>query len=121
MSEQKNFPWEQGAMHGEDMPDGLPLADQMAYTALRNIYWSYREKRMSREQARTEKQKLHREWEKAKDAEIFDKKLTEYHVRQIKAQEAAVCICRKNPTAENALQLCDVIDGLERSFDNGKL
>lgn len=108
-------------MHGEDMPDGLTLADQMAYTALRNIYWSYREKHMSREQARMEKQKLRREWEKAKEAEAFDRKLTEYHVRQIKAQQAAMCACRKDPTPENALRLCNVIDGLERSFDNGEL
>lgn len=114
MSEQWSFPWEQAAMRGEAMPDGLCLADQMAFTTLRNIYWSYREKRMGREQAAAEKKVLRREWEKAVETAAFDRKLTDYHVRQIKAQEHAVCVCRKDPTPENALRLCDVIDGLAR-------
>lgn len=99
-------------MSGAELPDGLSLPDQMAYTALRNIYWSHRERRLSREQAAFEKNKLRRAWEKAKSAEAFDRELTERHVWQIKAQEAAVCACRKNPTPENALRLCDVVDGL---------
>lgn len=120
MSERWTFPWEQEAMRGDGIPDGLSLADQMAYTALRNIYWSHYEKRLSREQAKAEKNKLRREWEQARAAEAFDRRLTESHVRQIKAQEAAVCACRKNPTAENALRLCDVLDGLEKLELNEK-
>jgi len=112
MNEQWTFPWEQGAMHGAELPDGLSLPDQMAYTTLRNIYWLHRERRLSREQAAVEKNKLRREWEKAVASEKFDRELTERHVRQIKAQEAAVCVCRKSPTPENALRLCDVVDGL---------
>ena len=60
MSERWTFPWEQEAMRGDGIPDGLSLADQMAYTALRNIYWSHYEKRLSREQAKAEKNKLRR-------------------------------------------------------------
>lgn len=116
MSEPWSFPWEQSAMRGEDMPDGLSLADRMAYTTLRNIYWSYREKRMTREQAAAEKRKLRQEWERAKQEEAYDRKLTEYHARQIKAQETAISACRKDPTPENAIRLCDVVDGLERRF-----
>lgn len=51
---------------------------------------------------------------KAKVAEAFDRKVTDYHVRLIRAVELAVCVCRKDPTPENAIRLCDVIDGLER-------
>lgn len=114
MSEPWTFPWEDRARGGADMPEGLPLADQMAYTALRNIYSAYREKRMDREQASWEKRILRRKWEKAKEAEAFDRKLTDYHVRLIRAVERAACACRKDPTPENAVRLCDVIDGLER-------
>lgn len=114
MSETWTFPWEQDAQRGADMPEGLSLADQMTYTALRNIYGSYREKRIAREQASLEKRLLRREWEKVKEAEAFDRKLTDHHVRLIRAVEQAACACRKDPTPENALRLCDMIDGLER-------
>lgn len=114
MSEQWTFPWEQEARRGADMPGGLKLADMMAYTALRSIYRDFREKRMDREQAGREKQLLRRSWEKAKEAESFSDKLTAHHVRLIRAVEQAVCACRKDPTPENAIRLCDAIDGVER-------
>lgn len=117
MSEVWTFPWEQEARRGADMSDGLPMADQMAYTALRSIYRDFREKRMDREQASREKQLLRREWDKAKEKIAFLDKLIAYHVRLIRAVEQAVCACRKEPTPENALRLCDVIDGLERPVE----
>lgn len=96
------------------MPDGLSLPDQMAYAALRSIYRDFHEKRLDREQAAREKRLIRREWEKAKEAEAFERKLADYHVRLRRAIERAACACRKEPTAESALRLCDVIDGLER-------
>lgn len=114
MSEAWTFPWEREARSGSDMPEELGLADMMAFTALRNIYGAYREKRMDREQASREKRLLRREWEKAWEAEAFDRKLTDHRVRLIRAVEQAACACRKDPTPENAIWLCDVIDGLER-------
>ena len=113
MSERWEFPWEQEAQRGADMPDGLKLADQMAYAALRSIYHDFHEKRMDRGQASREKQLLRRSWEKAKEAEAFSDKLTAHHVRLIRATERVVCACRKDPTPENALRLCDAIDGLD--------
>ena len=114
MSERWTFPWEQDASWGAEMPESLSLADQMAYTALRNIYGAYHEKRLDREQAGREKRLLRRSWEKAKEAEAFDRKQMDYHVRLIRAVESAACACRKDPAPENALRLCDVIDGLDR-------
>ena len=38
MSTGFSFPWEKAAMRGEELPDGLSLPDQMAYTCLRHIY-----------------------------------------------------------------------------------
>ncbi len=112
MSGQWTFPWEQEARSGADMPAGLPLVDMMAYTALRSIYRDFHEKRMARDQASREKRLLRREWEKAKSADAFCRKLTDHHVRLIRAVEQAVCACRKDPTPENALLLCNAIDGI---------
>ncbi len=113
MSERWTFPWEWEAMGGRMVPEGLSLADRMAYSALRSVYYDFHEKRIDREQAAKEKRLLRREWEKAKEAEAFERKLAEYHVRLIRAAERAVCACRKEPTPENAVRLCNVIDGLE--------
>lgn len=114
MSERWTFPWEREAQNGADMPEGLPLEDMSAYATLRSIYHDFHEKRMSREAAAREKRLLRRAWEKAKEAAAFDRKLTAYHVRLMRAAERAICACRKDPSPENALRLCDVIDGVER-------
>lgn len=108
------FPWEQQARRGEELPDSLDLADQQAYLAVRTIYADYRSKRLTREQASAEKQRIRRAYEDAVSAERFRDRLVAYHVRQIRAMEAAVTAVRKEPTAENALRLCNILDGLER-------
>ena len=51
MSTGFTFPWEKAAMHGEELPEGLSLPDQMAYTCLRNIYFLYYNTTISRDQA----------------------------------------------------------------------
>jgi len=108
------FPWERAAMNGDEMPDGLSLPAQMAYTTLRNIYDVYYRKSLSREAAAAEKRKLRRQYEMAMESLSFQDKLTDHHVRVIRATEMVKAACRKNPTPENALRLCDVLDGLIR-------
>ena len=112
MSTGFSFPWERDAMHGETLPEGLSLPDQMAYTCLRNIYSLYYNKIISRDAAAAEKQRVRVQWEKAVSTMEFDRKLTAYHVRVIRDTEAAKTACRKNPTPENALLLCNVLDGI---------
>lgn len=119
MSEKWSFPWEREAARGEEMPDGLPLVDQMAYTALRNIYERFHERRTEREQAAREKRLVVREWQRAKDREAFDRRLSYHHVRLIRATERANCVCRKDPSPENALMLCNAIDGLDLGVETG--
>lgn len=99
-------------MRGDEMPDGLSLPDQMAYTALRNIYTLYHQGHLGREMAAMEKRRLRMEYEKACETWAFWDKLAKHHVRVTKDSEAAKNACRKNPTPENALLLCDVLDGL---------
>lgn len=112
MSDPWVFPWERDAQKGLPMPEDLSLPDQMAYTALRNIYESYRGKRIDREQAAHEKQLLRREWEKARATEAFGVRLASFRFNLLRNTEAAKTRARKNPNQENALRLCDVLDGL---------
>ena len=108
------FPWEQQARRGEELPDGLGLADQGAYLAVRSLYADFRDKRLSRDQASAEKRKIRRAYEDAVSAERFRDRLVDYHVRQIRAAEQAITAVRKGPTVENALRLVDILDGIER-------
>ncbi len=108
------FPWEQLARRGEEIPEGLGLADQWAYLAVRSIYADYRAKRLTREQASAEKMKIRRAYEDALSAMRLQDKLIAHHVRLIRAAEQALSAVRKDPTPENALRLCDILDGLER-------
>ena len=96
-------------MRGEELPDGLSLPDQMAYTCLRNIYFLYYNKTISRDQAAAEKQRVRVQWERAASAAEFERKLSVHHARVIRETEAAKTACRKDPTAENALRLCNAI------------
>lgn len=108
------FPWEERARRGGELPEGLGLTDQQAYLAVRAVYADYRAKRLTRDQASEEKRKIRRAYEDALRAEQFRDRLVAHRVRQIRATEAAVTAVRKEPTAENALRLCDILDGLER-------
>lgn len=112
MSSGYEFPWEQAAMKGEELPDGLGAVDQMAYITLRAIYWQYKQQAVSREQAVKEKQKLRRIYQMAIDTVEFSEKMIRHSSRLFKETERAKSACRKTPTAENALALCDAIDGL---------
>lgn len=112
MSTGFSFPWEKAAMRGEELPEGLSLPDQMAYTCLRHIYALYYSKTISRDQAAAEKQRVRLQWERTVSNMEFDRKLTAHHVRVIRETEAAKAACRKDPTPENALRLCNVLDGI---------
>ena len=108
------FPWEREAMRGAEMPDGLSIHDQMAYTSLRTLYHDFHEKRLSREMASAEKRRILAAWDKAKRTAEFDHKLTFFHARLYKDTELAKTAVRKDPCPENALRLCNVLDGLEQ-------
>ena len=108
------WPWERDAMAGREMPEGLPLPDQAAYTAMRNIYGAYRQKALTRDAASAEKSKVRRMYDQMTEAASFQAKLAAYHVRLDKATELAKAALLKDPTAENALRLARIMDGLER-------
>lgn len=115
MAEQTGFtlPYEEAAMHGEEMPEGLCIYDQAAFQALRYLYKSYRSKVIDREAAAKEKLMIR----KALDDEIkmaqYQQDLAFHQAEQNRLAEAAKIACRKDPTPENALNLVCVLDGIK--------
>lgn len=108
------FPWEREAMQGAEMPDGLSLYDQMAYISLRTLYHDYHERRLDRATASAEKRRIFGAWDKAKRTAEFERNLAFFHARVIRDADAAKAAARKEPSPENAIRLCNVLDGLER-------
>ncbi len=108
------FPWEREAMRGAEMPDGLSLYDQMAYISMRTLYHDYHEKRLDRKTASAEKRRIFGAWDEAKRTAEFERKLAFFRARVYKDSERATTAVRKNPSPENAIRLCNVLDGLER-------
>ena len=108
------FPWEREAMQGAEIPEGLSIYDQMAYISLRTLYHDYYEKRLNRTTASAEKRRIFGAWDKAKSTAEFERKLAFFHARLYKDTEMAKTAVRKDPSPENAIRLCNVLDGLEK-------
>lgn len=47
------------------------------------------------------------------EAWAFQGRLANHHSRILRDTEAAKTACRKDPTPENAMRFCDVLDGLD--------
>ena len=114
MAEKFAFPWEHDAMSGYEMPEGLPLPDQMAYTALRNVYWSYSRKIISRDSAASEKRRIRSEYEKNIADWEFWGRLAKNQANTNRITESAKATYRKNRTLKNADLLVSVLDGLTK-------
>ena len=96
------------------MPDGLSLYDQMAYLSLRTLYHDYHEKRVDRVMASAEKRRIVGAWQQAKATAGFQRKQALFRAQMFKDTEAAKTAVRKDPSPENAIRLCNVLDGLEK-------
>lgn len=101
------FPYEQKAMNGEEMPNGMAYPDQILYLSLRMLYAQLKQGVVDRSTAVREKKKLVQEYEHYKFAEAMGKDW----VRIIKDTEMARSEYRKNRTLENADKLLYTIDG----------
>lgn len=100
-------------MQGNELPEGLDLPSQMAYISLRGIYAQYHARIISRDQAAAEKGKIRREYERLEKEWAFGEKLATQRAAILRGTELAKTACRTNPTPENAVRLCNVLDGLE--------
>ena len=59
------------AMKGIELPSGLDLINQAAFLALRNIYAAYHNRRITREQAKKEKQQVYTRYGKQREIDEF--------------------------------------------------
>lgn len=101
------FPFEAAAMRGE-VPDDLPLIDAGACFRLVQIYkrvYAAGNTDEARRRGQMEKESLWKTW-------TFDKRLLKLRTAVIAATEILRSKVRKNPVSENALALCDAIDGI---------
>lgn len=105
--------FEQAAYNNEPMPDNITAYEACIYTFLRNLYWSYKQKLITKEQAQHEKtitiNKYDREWEK-RDFEI---KCWENSARRTMSACHAMTMYRQNRTLENADVLVNRLEWLE--------
>lgn len=108
------FPWERAALRGEPLPEGLPAEEQSAYLALRQVYRDYDSGVLSQAEAAGEKGRIVRQAREAGKRRVFGERLAARRWQVLRETEAAKTACRKHPSPENALRLCDVMDGLER-------
>lgn len=108
------FPWEREAMRGEPMPGDLSLPEQMAYIPLRSLYYDYYGKRIPRDAASAEKRKIISACKEAMDELAYQDKMADFRARVLRDTEAAKTAVRKDPSPENAIRLCDVLDALEK-------
>lgn len=104
------LPWEQQAIRGEEMPDGLRYAEQILYLCLRMLYAQKKLGIIDRDTAILEKKKLLDEHQ----CYDFQQKMGDEWVSVIKETELARATFRKDPTIENAEALVEIIEGRRR-------
>lgn len=124
MAAELKFPWERQAMNNEEMPDGLPLEEQLAYQAMAQLYGRYNKKMIDRERGGTEKGKIAHALICSKQRADMSRKLAEHHAKLLKDLEGAASSYAKDRTLEAADRMYQVVYGVlpglngERSDDN---
>lgn len=87
------------AVKNKPIPDGLSLAEQKAYVALRAIYRDYREGKISKNTAKSDKDEIIAAFTREKGEEVFlSRKAESLKKRIFNASQAYA----ENPTTENA-------------------
>lgn len=104
---------EQAAMHGQQMPDGLDVFEQIRFHGLSYIYGNYLAKLVSKDAASAYKRSLMCEVKAMRAEHEFGIKCYNTAADRYKATEAAKTAYRTDRTLENADKLVAVLDGLE--------
>lgn len=106
-----NYWFEEYAMRGEPIPDTRPdgmsttYHERFDHAFLRNLYWSLKNKIISREQGQIEKDKGLRQNEKLFNAREFERKCWENSARRTMAVDHAMMAYYHKRTLENADKL----------------
>lgn len=104
---------ERSAMQGEPMPTGLTWREVAEYIALRALYWGFKNRVFSREDASELKKQLMASLDGAEGAYQFQRKCWDNAARRYKETERAKSLYRKERTLEHADALVAAFDGLE--------
>lgn len=102
------FWWEETAISGGEMPDGLPHEEQTIFVRLRYLYDLLRKEQISQAAATREKMKYLDAYRIEKAGYECLKRYSEI----IKKTEIATSEYRKNRTLENADKLVTVLEGV---------
>lgn len=104
---------EQAAMHGQQMPGGLDVFEQIRFHGLSYIYGNYKAKLVDKATASAYKRSLVREIKAMRAEYAFGIKCYNTAADRYKATEAEKNVYRTNRTLENADKLVAALDGLE--------
>ena len=107
------YEYEKPAARGDPMPDGLSLAEQQTYQAIRYLYAVYRAKRVTQEQAAKEKATILRKLKMAQEKEALMDKAHQRAIKMWKDLEAAANHYGTERTIENADKLIEAIYGVK--------
>ena len=107
------YEYEKPAAHGDPMPDGLSLAEQQTYQAIRYLYAVYRAKRITQTQAAQEKAKVLRELRMMQEKEALMEKSYAKQTAMWKSLESAANRYSLDKTIENADKLIESIYGVK--------
>lgn len=103
------FEWEQAAMRGDPMPDGLPLEEQLAFQALAHLYARFRLHKITREAGREEKGKILSELERNRRRVHTQENLVRCSVEMVRAVESAANTYAGERTVEHADRLYEAL------------
>ena len=96
------LPFERQAIKGEPCPKRLDIADTCAYIALKNLYKMYKNKLISRAEAKKEKETIIYNWSTNKSKLDFINRESEALANKI---DFAANEFKNNPNVENAEKL----------------
>ena len=108
------LPWEQQAIRGDEMPDGMEYPDQILYLCLRMLYAQKRNGIIDRDRAIAEKKRLLDEYKLYKFRDSMEKEWVEI----IRLTELARAEFRKNSTVENGFKLIEILEGRHKNENN---
>ena len=106
--------WERQAARGEPVPDGLPLEEQMAYLALRNLHRAFHAKAVKKEEAAQEKTRIFALCRQIAEARASWGAIANKHAVMWKRIEAPASEFFKTKDVSKAEETLLILYGLER-------
>lgn len=104
------FTWEQQAINGEPLPDGLGYAEKVLYIGLRSLYFQVRNKFIPRETAIIEKKKLLEDFRLNK----FNEEMFEEDSKIWAKISGPVVEYTNEPSIEKADKILELLYGVKR-------